>query len=160
LKGQDTAVRALAALRRHRRDARLLLVGEPKFVSRSTRYDNLRLRDELRDLIADCGVEDAVDFMGERDDVPTIMRAIDALLVPSWEEPLGRSVLEAMASGTPVIATDVGGPREVIEDGVSGLLAPPRRPDRWAATAARLLDDGALRERIAAAARTTIETRF
>jgi glycosyltransferase involved in cell wall biosynthesis len=159
-KGQDVAVRALAAVRRRHPDARLLLVGEPKFVSRSTRYDNLRFRDELRDLIADCGLQDAVEFLGERDDVPAILRAVDMLLVPSWEEPLGRSMLEAMASGTPVVATDVGGPREVVEDGVSGLLAPPDRPDRWAAAVLRLLDDGALRAGIAAAARTTVEARF
>jgi glycosyltransferase involved in cell wall biosynthesis len=159
-KGQDVAIRALAQVRSTYADARLLLVGEPKFVSRSTRYDNLRFRDELRDLIAGRGLQDAVEFLGERDDVPTIMRAIDVLLVPSWEEPLSRSMLEAMASGTPVVATSVGGPPEVIEDGVSGLLVPPLQPHPWAAAIVRLLGDAALRARIGTEARRTAEARF
>ncbi|HEV7908534.1 MAG TPA: glycosyltransferase family 4 protein, partial [Pseudonocardiaceae bacterium] len=101
-KGQHTAIAALATLRASAPDARLLIVGETKFVSPSTRYDNLRYERELRALISHFGLEDAVEFWGEREDIPSILCALDALLVPSDGEPLGRSVLEAMASGTPV----------------------------------------------------------
>jgi glycosyltransferase involved in cell wall biosynthesis len=63
------------------------------------------------------------------------------LLVPSWAEPFGRVVIEGMAMGVPVIATAEGGPAEIIEDGVDGVLLPPRAPERWAHEVRRLLAD-------------------
>ena len=89
-----------------------------------------------------------VEFLGERGDVPALMAALDALLVPSWEEPFGRVVVEAMAAGTPVIATSRGGTAEIVADGVNGLLAPPRDAGAWAAVIERLLDEPGLRERL------------
>src|SRR5207249_1163389 len=79
--------------------------------------------------------------------------SLDVALVPSWEEPFGRVVAEAMAAGVPVVATRRGGPAEQIQDGVTGLLAEPRRPDLWVEPIRRLLTDDDLRTRIVDEAR-------
>lgn len=139
-KGQDDAIRVLASLVQGGHRARLLLVGEPKFVSASTRYDNITYQAGLETLTQTLGVADRVDFLGERGDVAEILRALDLLLVPSWEEPFGRTVVEALAMGTPSIATRRGGPAEVIEDRWDGILLEPRRPDLWAQAAKGLLE--------------------
>ena len=117
------------AIRRTHRSAVLLLVGEAKFVARATRYDNRSYLRRLHELVAELGLGGAVRFLGEREDVPEILRACDVALLPSWDEPFGRAVVEAMAMGAPIVATSVGGPAEIIRDGVDGLLVAPRRPD-------------------------------
>jgi glycosyltransferase involved in cell wall biosynthesis len=139
-KAQDDAIQALAALRRRGRNARLLIVGETKFARGSESFDNRAFERSLHALVRELELDDAVDFLGERADVPEILRALDVVLVPSWEEPFGRSVLEAMAMETPVIATSVGGPAEIVTDGVEGVLLPPRQPERWAEAVAALLE--------------------
>src|SRR5689334_557472 len=78
----------------------------------------------------------------------------------SWEEPFGRSIIEAMALETAVIATKVGGPRGYIEHGVNGLLLRPDDDSAWAIALDRLLDDDELRGRYASAGRQTVATRF
>jgi len=131
-KGQDLAIQVAGELSGSPPPVRLLLAGSVKFTSTATRFDNRAYIGELRDLIDKLGLDDTVVFLGERDDVPDILAATDLVLVPSWEEPFGRAVIEAMAMGVPVIATDVGGPAEIIRDGIDGLLLPPRRPEVWA----------------------------
>lgn len=158
-KGQDDSIRALAALRNDAADARLLLVGEVKFAQKGVRFDNPRYLAELCELAASLGVTDAVSFLGERQDIPEVLAALDLVLVPSWAEPFGRTVIEGMAMGRAVLATSVGGPPEVIEDGVDGLLLPPKSPDRWASAARDLLLDTGARTRLEQAARRTA-TRF
>jgi glycosyltransferase involved in cell wall biosynthesis len=138
-KGQDDAVRIVAGLRRAHPEARLLLAGSAKFVSRSTRHDNTAFVKRLRSTIDLLGLRDRVTFLGERGDVPELLRALDMLLVPSWEEPFGRTVVEALAASVPVAATSVGGPAEVITHGVEGLLLPPRQPTAWVTALSPLL---------------------
>lgn len=92
-------------------------------------------------MIDELELRGAVEFLGEREDVPELMRSAAAVLVPSIEEPFGRTVAEAMAIGTPVIATTVGGPAELIEDGVTGTLAPPGDPAAWAGAIRAVLGD-------------------
>jgi glycosyltransferase involved in cell wall biosynthesis len=159
-KAQDDAIRALAHLRRRRPDARLLIVGEPKFTSPATRYDNLTYDRALRDLAGRLSVADAIDFLGERDDVATVIRGLDVLLVPSWHEPFGRTVIEAVALGTPVVATAVGGPAEVLRDPQDGRLLAPRQPEAWAAAVDELLDRPPRSEREEAEAHAHIAGRF
>jgi glycosyltransferase involved in cell wall biosynthesis len=154
-KGQDVAIEAVARLRPTHPRIRLLLVGETKFVGRATRFDNLTYLEHLHRLVADLDLEHAVQFVGQRTDMPAVFRALDVALVPSWEEPFGRAVIEAMSMGTPVVATDVGGPREVITAGVDGLLAPPRSAQRLAGAVAELLDDDARRAAIGERGRHT-----
>lgn len=140
-KGQDVAIRALARLVPEWPELRLVIAGSAKFTAEATRFDNRAYLAELEGLARRLGVTSNVVFLRERGDVPLVMRAADAVLVPSWEEPFGLVVIEAMALEVPVVATAVGGPSEVIVDGQSGLLAPPRDPERWAAAVARLLAD-------------------
>jgi glycosyltransferase involved in cell wall biosynthesis len=154
-KGQDDAVRALATVRAAHPEVELLLVGSPKFVSSATRYDNLAFSENLDRLIASLGVEGSVARLGERADVAEILGAIDVALIPSWEEPFGIAMIEAMAMKVPVIATSVGGATEII-DGTNGLLAPPRRPDLWASAIRRLIEDRQLREAMGEAAREQV----
>jgi L-malate glycosyltransferase len=159
-KGQDDAVRMLAALRRRTANTRLLIIGTTKFAHGSETFDNLAFKDSLHALVRDLNLEGAVCFLGERTDVPEILRALDLVLVPSWEEPFGRSVIEAMAIGAPVIVTSIGGPAEIVTDGVDGRLLPPRQPDLWAEAAAELLEDPGRLKAIAAAGRRTAVARF
>lgn len=140
-KAQDDAVRILAGVRERFPDAQLVLVGSAKFVSRQTRHDNHAFVDDLHALIAHHGLEAHVHLLGERADVPEVLRALDLLLLPSWEEPFGRAVVEALAVGVPVAATDAGGPPEIIRDGIDGRLLPPRSPDTWVRELLPLLGD-------------------
>ena len=100
-KGQDTAIEALRILREQGIDAHLLLIGSAKFVARATRFDNEGYVAGLRRLVADAGLQDHVTWLGEREDVPELVRALDVLLLPSWEEPFGRALIEAMALKCP-----------------------------------------------------------
>ena len=151
-KGQQEAVQVLARLRSMNRDARLLIVGEPKFVSAATRYDNRAYYAELERTIAAEGLSDRVRLLGERSDVPDLMGALDVMLVPSWEEPFGRVVIEAMALRLVVVATNVGGPSEIIHDGIDGIVLAPRETERWAETIADLIDSPQWRVRLGDAA--------
>lgn len=131
-KGQDTAIEALRLLTERGLDAHLLLIGSAKFLARSTRYDNAAYVEKLHRMIDEAGLQECVTWLGERDDVPQLVRALDALLLPSWEEPFGRAVIEAMALEVPVLATNVGGPPEILTDGSEGYLLDPQRAEAWA----------------------------
>jgi glycosyltransferase involved in cell wall biosynthesis len=159
-KGQGTAIEALARLRAEGIDARLLLIGSAKFVARSTRYDNEAYLRRLQALAASAGVADRVSFLGEREDVPELIRALDILLLPSWEEPFGRALIEAMALEVPVIATSVGGPAEILDDGREGLLRPPRDAPAWTQAIAALAGDAEARARMGRAGHERVEQRF
>jgi glycosyltransferase involved in cell wall biosynthesis len=159
-KGQDTAIEALELLRSDGVDAHLLLIGSAKFVARATRFDNEAYVARLRRMIAAAGLEDRVSWLGEREDVPELIRALDILLLPSWEEPFGRALIEAMALGVPVISTNVGGPAEIVEQGREGLLVAPRDPAAWA-QAIRLISESPGRASgMARAGRAKVQARF
>jgi L-malate glycosyltransferase len=144
-KGQDDAVRALAGLRDRGHEATLLLAGSAKFAAAGTQYDNVAFERDLHLLVEELDLGERVRFLGERSDVPAVLAATDLLLMPSWREAFGRIAVEAMAVGVPVVATDVGGPPEIVEAGVEGLLLPPRQPDLWAREIGQLLtEDGRL----------------
>ena len=152
-KGQADAVRVLEKVRQRRPLARLLVAGSAKFTATSTRFDNRAYDRELRALPGELGVNQAVSFLGEREDVPTLLAAIDVLLVPSWREAFGRVAVEGMAMGVPVIVTAVGGPAEVVRDGIDGRVLPPRDPERWADAVIELLGDPPLRDAMGQAGR-------
>lgn len=138
-KGQDTAIETLQLLRKGHMDAHLLLIGSAKFVHRATRFDNEAYVARLRDLVAEAGLEDRVSWLGEHEDIRGLMRALDVLLLPSREEPFARALIEAMALEVPVVATNVGGPPEIVRDGREGFLAPPGEPAAWERAVRRIL---------------------
>ena len=129
-------------------NAHLLLVGEGPELNKT-----LRIAREI-------GVSDHVESLGEQDQVQALLSISDVMLLPSEQESFGLSALEAMACDVPVVASRVGGLPEVIDDGVTGFLHPPDDIDGMAASAVRLLQDGALHNRIALAGRHSVETEF
>jgi glycosyltransferase involved in cell wall biosynthesis len=159
-KGQETAIAALQLLRDQGVDAHLLLIGSAKFVSPSTRHDNAAYVNGLRQQIASAKLEGRVSWLGEREDVPELVSGLDALLLPSWEEPFGRAVIEAMALKVPVLATAVGGPAEIITDGLEGYLLDPRDPVAWARAIRRLANDPRLGHEMGLAGRRRVEKEF
>lgn len=159
-KGQDTAVEALRLLRQRGIDAHLLLIGSAKFRSPSTRFDNEAFVAGLRQQVAAAGLESRVSFLGERDDVPDLIAALDVLLLPSWEEPFGRALIEAMALRVPVVATGVGGPPEILSDGREGFLVEPRDPAAWAAAVARFAESMTIGHEMGQAGRRRVEQAF
>jgi glycosyltransferase involved in cell wall biosynthesis len=159
-KGQDTAIEALALLRAQHVDAHLLLIGSAKFAARATRFDNEAYVARLRELIAARGLADRVTLLGERSDVPELVRALDVLLLPSHEEPFGRALLEALALEVPVVATSVGGPPELVREGREGFLAPPRQPAAWAQAVQRVLASPERGRRLGQAGRARIAESF
>ena len=116
-------------------------------------------RAALERLAGELGVSDRVRFLGAgtRDDVIALFRGVDAALLTSAWENLPHTLLEALAAGTPVIATAVGGIPEVVRDRENGLLVPPRDVAAIAAAIDRLVHDDALRGSLAAAAAPSVE---
>ncbi len=159
-KGQDTAIEALRLLREQDLDAHLLLIGEAKFLARATRFDNEAYVSRLRRLVAEAGLEDRVSWLGERDDVAQLIRALDVLLLPSHEEPFGRALLEAMALEVPVLATSVGGPAELVTEGIDGYLVAPRDPAAWAQGVRRVIGGPAQGRALGRAGRVRIAEAF
>jgi glycosyltransferase involved in cell wall biosynthesis len=118
------------------------------------------LEDELRRHCHERGLAGRVSFLGWQRDLEPIYRRWDAFCLPSLEEGFGLAALEAMASGLPVVASATGGLAEIIEDGVSGFLAPPSDPRALAAYLSALLRDDGRRDRMGRAARLRVADRF
>ena len=97
------------------------------------------LRRQMEAEVTRLGLEERFRFLGFRSDAPQIVQLFDIITVPSLVEPFGLASLEAMASGRPVVATRVGGIPEVVVDGVTGTLVPPRDPAALAGALADLL---------------------
>jgi glycosyltransferase involved in cell wall biosynthesis len=116
-------------------------------------------RGRLERRAAELGLDGRVRFLGggARDDVLTLFRAADAVVLSSSWENFPHTVVEALAVGTPVVATAVGGVSEVVRDGENGLLVPPRDAGALAAALRRLVDEPDLRGRLAAAAAPSVE---
>lgn len=105
----------------------------------------------LEKIETDPVLKDRIRLLGYRSDVPELMRAADIFTLPSHREGMPRSIIEAMLSGLPVVATDIRGSREEVVAGETGLLVPVRDTDALAAALARLAGDAALRARLGAA---------
>jgi glycosyltransferase involved in cell wall biosynthesis len=105
-------------------------------------------------------VIEALGAISSREGIITLYQRADVFVLPSWAEGLPVAVLEAMASGLPVVASRVGGVPDLVEDGVSGFLIPPRDPSALAVALERLIVDPDSRSRMGRAARAKVESSF
>lgn len=143
-----TLLRAFAGLGDRWSDARLVLVGrggeEPR----------------LRTLGAALGLATRIEFIEEQEDVAPWLAQMDVYVQASLTAGISNSILEAMASGLPVVATAVGGTPEVVVDGETGILVPPRDPVALSKALGRLLADRELAEAFGRAGRARVEAHF
>jgi glycosyltransferase involved in cell wall biosynthesis len=115
----------------------------------------------LRERVVSLGLDSIVSFLGLREDVPACMAAADGTVLASSWEGLPNVVIESLAVGTPVVCTDVGGAREVVEDGRSGFVVAPGNPGVLGAAMAKLMAcSEQQRHRMGAAGRTHVENTF
>ncbi|MGH2744267.1 MAG: glycosyltransferase [Thermoleophilaceae bacterium] len=150
VKGQMVLLEALAMLEQHGLDVAATLVGGGSLLS--------PLRQRAREL----GVAEQVNFAGNvgHEGVHAHYAAADAFCLPSFGEGVPVVLMEAMASGLPVVASRVGGIQELVEHGLSGFLVPPGRPDLIAAALERLADDPELRAGMGEAGRAIVAAHF
>ncbi len=118
------------------------------------------LLEPLRKQVEEKGLQKHILFSGFRDDVPVLYKAMDVLVLSSTSEGFPLTVLEAMAAGVPVVATEVGGVKELIKNDEDGLLVPPNDPGALAGAISRILNDSALSERIVSAAEEKVKNCF
>lgn len=116
--------------------------------------------EEVKALADQLGVSDSLRLMGHRSPVAGPMSALDALIVSALDEPFGRTLIEAMDLGVPVIASRHGGNVEAISDGITGFLVPPDDPGIYANRVKALTGDPGLRGRVTEAARASVRERF
>mgnify|MGYP006290003267 CR=1 FL=1 len=116
--------------------------------------------DMLRELAKKLGIADRVSFAGYRTDVGTMYALMDVFVLSSNRESFGLVLVEAMFSGLPVVSTRVGGPRDIVIEGETGLFVPPYKPDAIARTVETLYNDPDLRQRLAEAGRRRAEEQF
>ncbi len=132
-------------------EARFVLVGDPDPANPATLTES--------DLLAWDG-RDGVEWWGRRDDMPAVWRLAHVACLPSYREGLPKALLEAAATGLPIVATDAPGCREVVCDGDNGLLVPVRDATALAAALRRLITDAELRRRMGARSRQRAEAEF
>lgn len=118
------------------------------------------LKPQLVERVKQLGLSDVVWFSGDRNDVPALMQLMDIFILPSLAEGISNTLLEAMASGLPVIATSVGGNVELIEEGVNGRLVPVNNVVAMADAVAELVDDPALRQSMGEKGLALVRTTF
>jgi len=141
-------VRLMRTMPRAEQRLRLAMVGDGP------------LRERVRLLLAEAGVIEFAWLPGNRDDVAHIMRSFDLFVLPSLAEGISNTILEAMASGLPVLATAVGGNPELIQSGVTGTLVPRDNPDSMAHAMRAYADSTDLCRLHGSEARRTVERRF
>jgi L-malate glycosyltransferase len=129
-------------------DARFVILGEGE------------LRGPLEKQIADLHLEKHVILGGFRPDVLSLLKGFDFFVMPSVTEGLGTSLLDAMACAKPIVASRVGGIPEVVMDGKTGILVPPKDPDLLAEAIVRMMQDRALAASMGGAGYTRVTERF
>jgi glycosyltransferase involved in cell wall biosynthesis len=135
-KGIDTLLRAATGLRQIFPSIQVLIAGDgPQ-------------REELKTLAKELELDETVQFLGERKDIPELLAASDVVAVPSLAEGQSILILEGMASRLPVVASDIGGMKEMIQDGETGLLVPAANPTALAQALGLVLNDAKLAEKL------------
>lgn len=145
-KGHSTLIRAIGFLARKYPNIRAIIVGAP-YDSDSEQY-----RDKLRELTTTLGLQDKVLFAGWQPKVEQFILNSDVVVSVSWAEPFGLSIVEAMALGRPVIATNGGGEAEIVVNGFTGILVPPKDEKALATAIVQLMEDRKLSKKMGDAA--------
>lgn len=148
VKRYDLLLMAFSALLQRHPEARLMLVGDGV------------LRGELERMSEGLGISHAVLFTGFRQDIPRLLAAMDIYIMASANEGLSLSILEAMAAGKPVVITDVGGAREVVETGRTGLIIPPLSVDAIKEALLFLLESEVERRKLAQAGKEFVHKEY
>ena len=152
VKDQPTLVRAfIRALEMEpqlKERIRLVLVGDGP------------LRKECQQLLNAAGLDQLAWLPGERNDVPEVMRGLDCFVLPSLAEGISNTILEAMASGLPVIATNVGGNADLVVAEQTGILVPPADPESMARAIIRMAKQADTRQSMALSGRRLVEEKF
>jgi glycosyltransferase involved in cell wall biosynthesis len=148
-KAFEDLIHAFAVLRRRGVESSLVLAGSA--LPGESGYEG-----ELKALARECGAK-KVFFTGWRDDIPGVMKSADVFVLPSHREPFGRVIVEAMASGLPVVAAGTGGPAEIVTDGKDGVLVEEGCCEAIADGVERILSDAELRDSLIAAGRRRAE---
>jgi type III pantothenate kinase len=160
-KGTDLVISALAELAdRGVDDVDLIVVGGPDAAGSGLLADAEIAR--LAEIACALGVGDRVRFLGRvpQQELPAVLRSVDAVVCTPWYEPFGIVPLEAMACGVPVVAAAVGGLQDTVVDGVTGLHVPPRDPAAIADALGRLLPDARRRAALGRAGRARVESEY
>ena len=156
-KGIEQFIDAAALIGARFPQAHFLVVGDQHKIPGAS---NSGYRATLEERALRLGLGKRLVFAGFRLDVPQILAQVSVAVLPSLTEALSNSLLESMAAGAPVVATEVGGNPEVVEDGVTGLLVPPQDPEALARAVCRLLEWPQEAERLGRAGRRLIHERF
>ena len=151
-KGLEFFLDAAASIASRFPSARFLVVGEANIEP--------SYRVELEERARNLNLNGRLIFTGQRGDVPQIMREIDISVLPSLSESFSNSLLESMANGLPVVATNVGGNPEVVSDGENGVLVAPADPAALSRAIAQLLESPDLRRRLGQAAREKVAREY
>jgi glycosyltransferase involved in cell wall biosynthesis len=154
-KGIEELLLALARVREHFPDAKLLLIGETLTSDRDQ-----RMHRRIEALIRENRLESAVRLAGFREDIPQLLAVMDFFVLPSHREGMPRSILEAMAAGLPVVATNIRGCREEVVNGATGLLVPVGDVAQLSQAIMNLLSDSELARRMGDAGRKRVQDLF
>lgn len=147
VKGHPTLIEAVSKLE----NVHLFLAGSP--------LDQVYTK-QLKEQVVNLGLEQCVHFLGNINDVSGFISQMDIVVLPSRSEAFGVALIEAMACGKACIASDISGPRDIIQDGVSGFLVSPENPDELAKVIRILQDDPGLRKKIGQSARKRVVDHF
>lgn len=143
-KGIDEFLHAVQQIRERHRDVYFLVVGEKLGFKNGEIFRDSDYHDHLQHLSEKLGIDDVVRFTGHRTDVADLLTQSTLSVLPSYSEGLSNSLIESMAAGLPLVATDVGGNPELVKHGVNGLLVPVRDVSALVAAINAILDDPSL----------------
>jgi glycosyltransferase involved in cell wall biosynthesis len=155
-KAQDVFLEAAAHLAREAPEVRFVIIGS-RF---SGKAESREFEAALVTRARRAPLAGKVHFLGWRDDAAELIAGLSVLAHPAHQEPLGRVLLEALAAGTPIVATDVGGTPEIVDHEDSGLLVPRGDARALAGGVKRLLNSGSLADHLARNGRARVRERF
>jgi glycosyltransferase involved in cell wall biosynthesis len=152
IKGQDLLLAAMPGILERVPDVRCLLVGKD--------WADGYYERRLRELVCTLRLENCVEFLGERRDVPSWLAASDCVVIPSRSEAFGMVAVEAMVLGKPVVAAATGGLRDIVDPGITGFLVAPTSAEELIEAVVRVLTDRELAQRMGLAARQRLPAHF